>query len=256
MGTDRVAGQRSCATVVGDVVAPDVGEVELGTPLARRHRRRRRAGRRPGRTRQGRVLRRRQPGRHRAGSSTSPVSYEGVRGDRAAAWGRRASSSTTTRPAWSRSPRIVLAVPVRRVVRPVPAVQARARARSPSASSASRAGVGDRARRSRRSGHGWAQVTDGSRCYLATEEAQVVGSILRAVPRGVRGAHRARTVARDAAHLADPEARRPRRRHAPSTTSVMRASARLDVHLTSSSSSPASVLRVVVGGRAVRVVRA
>ena len=52
------------ATVVGDVVAPDVGEVELGTPL--------RAvidavgsGVAQGRTRQGRVLRRRQRGRDR-----------------------------------------------------------------------------------------------------------------------------------------------------------------------------------------------
>ena len=127
LGTDESPGTVVC-TVVGDVVRPGVAEVELGTPLRRGHRRGRRR-RRAGPHGQGRALGRGQPGAHRRRSSTSRSATRGSRPS-AAGWARPGSSCTTTRPAWSRWP-TAFAVPRRRVVRAVPAVQARLRARSP-----------------------------------------------------------------------------------------------------------------------------
>ena len=88
----------------------------------------------------------------------------------------------------------LLPVPLRRVVRPVPAVQARLRRRSPSTSQRIETGGGGRRRHRRASAHWLQRVTDGNRCYLAVEEQQMVVEHPAGVPRGVRRARRARSL--------------------------------------------------------------
>ena len=99
MGTAESPGH-VVATVVGDVVAPDVGEVELGTPLRRRDRRRRQR-------------RRARAGRSRRCSPASPTrssppaqldvagQLRGLRRDRQRHGRGRVHRATTTRRAWS-----------------------------------------------------------------------------------------------------------------------------------------------------------
>ena len=81
-----------------------------------------------------------------------------------------------------RTPPARLALPLRRVVWPVPAVQARQRATSPAASSGIEAGVGDE-HDIEQIRAGSERVTDGDRCFLAIEEQRVVASVLDALRR-------------------------------------------------------------------------
>ena len=123
----------------------------------------------------------------------------------------------------------VLAVPVRRVVRPVPAVQA-AVGRDHRRVGTDRSATATRPS-SRASSGALETVTDGNRCYLAVEEQQVVSSILRAVPRRRRRPRGGPVPA--AARPRPPEVRRLRRhplrvRRAPGAQA-----ARLDVRLIS-----------------------
>ena len=123
--------------------APGVAEVEMGTPLGEVIDR---VGRRcpPGPAGQGRPVRASPTRSSPADQLDTPVSYEGMAAP-AAASARAASSSTTTRPtmvevAWRRLP-----VPLRRVVRPVPGLQARHRGdhRRPRATSSTGAATED-----------------------------------------------------------------------------------------------------------------
>ena len=177
MGTAESPGT-VVATVVGDVVAPDVGEVELGTPL--------RAvidavgsGVPPGRTVKAVFSGVANPV-VTADQLDVPVSYEGFSRDRQrhgrgrfhrlrrhGVHGRRRlpacrASSTSSRAGSARRARS-------------------ARARSPRCSSGSRPAP---ARTPTSPAiEGWLdRVTDGNRCYLGVEERLVVGSILRAFP--------------------------------------------------------------------------
>ena len=205
MGTDESPGT-IVATVVGDVVGPDVGEVELGTPL--------RAvidavggGVGPGRTVKAVFSGVANPV-VTAADLDVPVSYEGFQaiGSGMGAAGFIVYDDTTC---MVDAAYRLLAVPLRRVVRPVPAVQARLgeitehleRIETGGGTDDDIAAIG-----------GWLDhVTDGNRCYLAVEEQVMVEQHPAGVPRGVRRAHRARPVPA-AAPPADPEARRPRRR--------------------------------------------
>ena len=78
---------------------------------------------------------------------------------------------------------------------------------------------------------GWlGHVTDGSRCFLAMEEQIVVTSILARVPGGVRRTHRARPMPTPAAPP-DPQAGRPRRRPRGLRRVVLAQAARLDLRI-------------------------
>ena len=179
-GTDVITGHDG-VHLCGDVADHGVFELPLGTPFAR--------------------LDRGARGRH--GLSGRPVKMvcSGVanavlRGDdwtrpptssrspsRAPGSVRPASSSTTTRPCALAVGALVLAVPVRRVLRPVPAVQARSPPRSPTRLQRIEA-EGDASQFARIEG-ALRTVTDGNRCYLAVEEQLVVSSILREFPEDV-----------------------------------------------------------------------
>ena len=208
MGTAESPGT-VVATVVGDVVAPDVGEVELGTPL--------RAvidavgsGVAPGRAVKAVFSGCRQPGRHRRRPRRAGQ-LRGLRRRSAAGWARPGSSSTTTPPAWSTPP-----TGSRGSCRSSRAASARrassARARSPTTSSGSRPAPATTTT-SRSSRHWLERVTDGNRCYLAVEEQLVVSSVLRAFPEEFAEHIELGRCPRPA-HAADPQARRPRRRRA------------------------------------------
>ena len=127
---------------------------------------------------QGGVLGRRQPGRHRRPARRAGQ-LRGLRGDRQRD-GRRRVHRVRRHHVHGRRRLPAVAVPLDRVVRPVPAVQDRVGRdhRPPRADRDRRR----HRRRPRGSRHWLARVTDGNRCYLAVEEQLVVGSVLRAFP--------------------------------------------------------------------------
>ena len=144
----------------------------------------------------------------------------------AAAWAPPGSSSTTTPPAWS-TPPTGCRGSCRRVVRPVPAVQARLgrdHRRTSSGSRPARGSDDDLAG----SAHWLDRVTDGNRCYLAVEEQLVVGSILRAFPEEFAEHIELGRCPRPR-RLPDPQARRPRRRRGHLRRDVLAQAARLDL---------------------------
>lgn len=176
MGTDRSPGS-IVATVVGDVVAPDVGEVELGTPL---------------RAVIDAVGSGTAPGRHvkavfsgvanpvvTADQLDAPVSYEGfesvgsamgsagfiVYDDTACMIGAalRFSRFLSIESCGQCPPCKLGSAEITRLLDQVE------RGRATVADVAAIAGWLDR-------------VTDGSRCFLATEERRVVASVLRSFP--------------------------------------------------------------------------
>ena len=199
MGTAESPGT-VVATVVGDVVAPDVGEVELGTPL--------RAvidavgsGVAAGRTVKAVFSGVANP--VVTADLDVPVSYEGFEAHRQRDGRRRVHRATTTPRAWSTPPTACRASS--RSSRAGSARRARsARARSPRTSSGSRPAPA-RTTTSRPS-RGWLdRVTDGNRCYLAVEEQVVVEQHPARLPRRVRRAHRRSAAARGPRQLPIPK---------------------------------------------------